>query len=126
MIGRHARRLGLIGALVAAGALAAPRGAASQSLDLTTPAPQQEPRERVRSQPPDRSVSPGTPAFVGPLSRETSDGRAGVAGWVSPNVPTGARGTTEPSGSGWLGIGFAIEWGASVTPPHRAEGAARN
>ena len=123
MSGRDALRLGLIGALLAAGPLAAPRGAVSQSLDLTTPAPRQS-RERIGSRPPDRSVSPGTPAFVGPLSWDTKDGRAGVAGWLSPNTPTGARVTTEPSGQGWLGIGVAIEWGGA--PRDRADTTRRN
>ncbi len=55
------------------------------------------------------------PAFLAPLSKKTATGRAGVAGWISPNTPTGARVSTQEE-AGWFGFGFAIEWGGPGEP----------
>lgn len=55
------------------------------------------------------------PAFLAPLSKRTATGRAGVAGWISPNTPTGARVSTQEE-AGWFGFGFALEWGGPGEP----------
>jgi hypothetical protein len=91
-----------------------PLGASAQ-LDLRAP-----PRERVGPrgleryivplQPPD----PSTPRFVTPLSQETETGRAGAAFFSPRNPPVGPRGAVDPDRIGWLGFGFAGEWGASA------------
>jgi hypothetical protein len=61
------------------------------------------------------------PAFVAPLSGKTSTGRAGVAGWTSPNTDVGSRGATQPDQAGWFGFGFAIEWGRPGKPADAGE-----
>jgi len=65
----------------------------------------------VRDLYPARPAVPDAPGFVGPLSKETATGRAGVAGWAAPNVPAGSRGAADPDNPGWLGFGFAAQWG---------------
>lgn len=62
------------------------------------------------------------PGFIEGLSSEyetgTTRGRAGVAGWTSPNMPVGA---SVASGyrdvTGWFGLGFSVTWGA---PPRQS------
>lgn len=61
------------------------------------------------------------PAFIAPLSGKTTTGRAGVAGWTSPNTDVGARGATQPDQAGWFGFGFAIEWGRPGKPADAGE-----
>jgi hypothetical protein len=110
---------GLVILLVVVGSLAiVSPSVRAQSLDLkTTP-----PKERVAPAVPDRDLYPQRPSlpprpsFFGPLSKSTRTGRAGVAGFSSPNPPVGSRGAGEPEMPGWPGVGFAIEWGG----PERA------
>ena len=77
----------------------------------------------ARPGPPVRDLYPLRPAvpdavgFVAPLSREIATGWAGVAGWTSTNVPAGSRGAADPDNPGWLGFGFAAQWG---TPAGKA------
>lgn len=60
------------------------------------------------------------PAFIRPLSvrteTPTSTGRAGFAGWTSPNTPVGSMQTWSDV-TGWFALGFAVEWGGP--PPAR-------
>jgi hypothetical protein len=108
---------------VMASLLLTPLGASPQPRGL-----EMFPRDRQNEQsgrpgPPVRDLYPARPAvpdtlgFVAPLSRETATGRAGVAGWAAPNVPTGSRGSADPDNAGWLGFGVAAQWGV---PPGRA------
>lgn len=59
------------------------------------------------------------PAFVRPLSSRTETptgtGRAGVAGWTAPNPPVGSAQVFRES-SGWLSLGWAVEWGGPPPP----------
>lgn len=72
----------------------------------------------ARPGPPVRDLYPARPAvpdaveFVVPLSRERATTRAGIAAWTAPNVPTGSRGAADPDNPGWLGFGFAAQWGS--------------
>ena len=109
------RSRGVMALLVVAGVLAIiPSSARAQSLDLKTSPP---PRERVAPPVPDRDLYPQRPAlpqgprFFGPLSRDTKNGRAGIAGFSAANPPVGSRGAGDPETPGWPGVGFAIEWG---------------
>jgi len=66
---------------------------------------------------PDQGVN-GLPApevrmFVGPLSRPTRTGRAGVALWGAPGTATSPRGPGDPDSVGWVGGGVAVEWGGA-------------
>ncbi|MGH7397274.1 MAG: hypothetical protein ACRELW_07040 [Candidatus Rokuibacteriota bacterium] len=91
-----------------------PLSVAAQSMDLKTTPP---PRERVAPAVPERDLYPQRPAlpnrpnFIGPLSRDTKTGRAGVAGYSAPNPPVGSRVGGDHDNPGWPGVGFAIEWG---------------
>lgn len=89
----------------------------AQGLELKTPAPQR-PRER---EPHGASQPTGSDhvGFVAPLSRETASGRAGVAGWTSPNTRVGSRAAADPNNPGLLSFGFALEWGSSRQPKGR-------
>jgi hypothetical protein len=105
----------LVMLLVVAGSLAiVSPSVRAQSLDLKTAPP---PKERVAPSVPDRDLYPQRPplpprpSFFGPLSRSTRTGRAGVAGFSTPNPPVGSRGAGEPETPGWPGVGFAVEWG---------------
>jgi hypothetical protein len=55
------------------------------------------------------------PAFIRPLSVKTqtptSTGRAGIAGWTSPNTPVGPQQVGWNEVTGWFALGFAVEWG---------------
>jgi hypothetical protein len=56
------------------------------------------------------------PAFVGPLTRGTDGNHMGIAGWTVP-APTGnSRAAADPGDTGWLGFGFAAEWGQKARP----------
>lgn len=109
------RRQSIVALLVAAPLMTLlPLSLAAQSMDLkTTPAP----RERVAPAVPERDLYPQRPAlpnrpnFIGPLSRDTKTGRAGVAGYSAPNPPVGSRVGGDHGNPGWPGVGFAIEWG---------------
>jgi hypothetical protein len=86
----------------------------AQPMDLKTAPPR---RERGAPSVPDRDLQPQRPAlparpnFIGPLSKDTRSGRAGVAGWSAPNPPVGSRVGGDHDNPGWPGVGFAIEWG---------------
>ena len=60
------------------------------------------------------------PAFIAPLSAKTESaagtGRAGIAGWTSPNTPVGAAQTGYRDLNGWFALGFAVEWGGPPPP----------
>src|SRR5262245_36024006 len=100
--------------------LLAVTGATAQQLDLQSPRPE-TPRDRHGRDAhapeadlyPHRPGVPYQPGFIGPLSRETPTGRAGIAGWTSPNTSAGGRVATDPDNPGWPSVGFAIEWGGS-------------
>jgi hypothetical protein len=61
------------------------------------------------------------PAFVRPLSSKVETpnwtGRAGVAGWVSPNTPVGPAGSGWAEVSGWFAFGITFTWDGP--PPAR-------
>jgi hypothetical protein len=57
---------------------------------------------------------PNATRFVGALSRETETGRAGAAFFTSRTPPVGPRGAVDPDSVGWLGFGFAAEWGGGA------------
>src|SRR5262249_52945762 len=90
----------------------------AQPLDLKA-SPPLSPRERFSGLDSERPPRPNGPAFVAPLSKETEGGRAGVAGWTSPNTAVGSRAAADPDNSGWLGFGFAMERGGSAVPRKR-------
>jgi hypothetical protein len=93
-----------------------PPAAEPQPLDLKTTPP---PRERVAPAVPERDLYPARPSvpqrpsFLGPLSRPTTTGRAGVAGFTAPSSPVGSRVAGDHATPGWPGVGFAVEWGGS-------------
>ena len=100
--------------------LLAPAGALAQPRSLEIVPDHQGARRNdqgARPGPPVRDLYPSRPAapdalgFVAPLSRETATGRVGVAGWTATNVPAGSRGAADPDNPGWLGFGFAAQWG---------------
>lgn len=107
--------------------LLAVTGATAQQFDLQSPVPRgpqdrhkpapDQPRSRPRTPDadlyPHRSPVPFEPAFIEPLSRTNETGRTGMAGWLSPNTPAGARGAADPDNRGWIGSGLAIEWGGA-------------
>ena len=102
-----------------ASVLPMPPCVSAQGLDLK--APPHRPRDRDLNGPslttdhdlyPYRSPVPYAPGFVSPI--ETNGGRAGIAGWTAPNPPTGSRGAADPDNAGWLGFGFAMEWGGQA------------
>jgi hypothetical protein len=55
------------------------------------------------------------------LSGQTAAGRAGLAGWTSPNTDVGSRGATQTDSAGWLGFGFAIQFGRPARPADAGE-----
>ena len=98
--------------------LLAPLGALAQPRSLEIVPDSARPNDQgARPGPPVRELYPSRPAvpdavgFVAPLSSETATGRVGIAGWAVPNVPTGSRGAADPDNPGWLGFGFAAQWG---------------
>jgi hypothetical protein len=69
----------------------------------------QERARREREEPPRAGF--GQPGYIGPLSTETSTGRAGASGWASPAIdPLGSASTPEQK-AGQFGFGFSTEWG---------------
>ena len=111
------KTLSIVALLVLPAALAvAPVAASADPLSLKThPAPS----DRVAPPLPDRDLYPQrqslpqTPKFIGPLSRPTATGRAGVAGYTAPNPPVGSRVAGDHENPGWPAVGYAIEWGRS-------------
>lgn len=89
----------------------APLAISAQGLELKSPAPER-PRER-EPHGASRTTAIDLPGFVAPLSKETANGRAGVAGWTAPNTPVGSRAGAESDHTGWLSFGFAFEWDSS-------------
>jgi hypothetical protein len=79
------------------------------ALEMNPPGTRLDIPERDLS--PDRPATPRVRGFVAPLTKTTRTGEAGIAGWTAPNVPSGSRGAGDPDNSGWLGFGFAGEWG---------------
>lgn len=63
------------------------------------------------------------PTFISPLSTKTESttgtGRAGIAGWTSPNPPVGSEQTGHRDVTGWFAFGFAFEWGGPPPPTKR-------
>jgi hypothetical protein len=55
-------------------------------------------------------------AFSLPTETPSSTGRAGLAGWTTPNLPVGGSVAGFKEINGWLGFGFAVSWGG---PPPR-------
>lgn len=109
------RSRSIMALLVIAGTLTiAPLSVNAQSMDLKTTPP---PKERIAPAVPERDLYPQRPSlpdrpnFVGPLSKDTRSGRAGVAGFSAPNPPVGSRMAGDPDNPGWPSLGFAIEWG---------------
>ncbi|HZP37287.1 MAG TPA: hypothetical protein VFE48_12465 [Methylomirabilota bacterium] len=101
----------------------APVAASAQPLTLkTSPAPGPVPGDRVAPAVPDRDLYPQrpslpqTPHFIGPLSRDSATGRAGVAGYTAANPAVGSRVAGDHDNPGWPSIGVVFEWGRS----HRA------
>jgi hypothetical protein len=113
--------------LVALPLLLAVTASTAQQLDLQSPRPEtssdrhgparEASRSRAHAAEPDlyphRPAVPYQPGFIESLSKETATGRAGIAGWTSPNTSVGARGAADPENPGWPSVGFAIEWGGS-------------
>jgi len=113
-------------ALVLAGPLlASPLPAHGQGMEMKSPPGDRQrgrdlPRPLDRDLDPQRPHVPHAPGFIEPLTRPTETGRAGMAGWIAPSTPTGSRAASPPEGSsGWLGFGFAIEWGGPSRTPAR-------
>jgi hypothetical protein len=98
--------------------LLTPPGVPGQGLDLKTPAPQRL-RDRFGGSYTYRPPAPQAPGFLAPLSKESDSSRAGIAGWTASNTPVGARAATDLGSAGWLGFGFATEWGGSAAPRER-------
>ena len=94
-------------------------GVMAQPLETTTPPAKREPPPPAI---PDRDLRPTpppvphTPGFLSPLTRNTRNGRVGIAGWTAPNPPVGSRGAADPESSGVFGFGLAAEWGRSIPP----------
>ena len=55
-------------------------------------------------------------AFSVPTETANSTGRAGLAGWSTPNAPVAGSVAGFKEINGWLGFGFAVSWGG---PPPR-------
>lgn len=102
----------------------APLGAVAQSRGLEMRSPDhlgsQTARQRLpgRELHPSRPAVPDAPGFIAPFSKQTETGRAGIAGWTTPDMPVGSRGAADPNNPGWLGFGFATQWGG---PAGRAQ-----
>lgn len=106
-------------ALSAAGCLLlAAWSASAQQLRLEAlPDQADRPRSTERDRSLERPPVPYEPRFIAPLSKETPNGRAGVAGWTAPNTGVGSLATADPNNNGWLGFGFAVEWGSREIRP---------
>ena len=102
----------VVGSLLLAplGAVAQPRGLEMRSPDHSG-AQSARPSLPARDLYPSRPAVPDAPGFIAPFSKQTETGRAGIAGWTAPNMPVGSRGAADPDNPGWLGFGFAVQWG---------------
>lgn len=115
--GRIRRTIGSILVLASGVLLLAPAPApAAEPLKLGVP-PGVSSRPTPVVPAPDQGTT-GLPApemrkFVGPLSRPTHTGRAGVALWAAPGTAASQRGPGDPDSVGWAGGGVAVEWGGS-------------
>ena len=86
-------------------------------------------RPRERDFYPDGPTVEHDPGFIEGLSGEwesgNSRGRAGIAGWTSPNMPVGASvANSARQDPGWFGLGFSVTWGGpprNTPPPPRAK-----
>jgi len=104
------KRLGLLVALAATTFIAVPSAEAEKPALEIIPAgtrPDATARDLSRQRP----DVPETRGFIAPLTTQTPTGQAGIAGFTVPNPSVGSRATAEPENSGWLGVGFAVEWG---------------
>jgi hypothetical protein len=99
--------------------ICAPLGASAQLDQRAQPSDRKQPRLLERYLIPPDPPGPNAAWFVAPFSRETESGRVGVA-FFNPRSPGGGpRGTGDPDTDdpnsmawlGWLGFGFAAEWG---------------
>lgn len=97
--------------LMPLGAVAQPRGFEMRSPDHPEGA---RPSAPVRDLYPSRTTVPDALGFVAPFSKGTETGQAGVAGWTAPNMPVGSRVAADPDNPGWLGFGFAAQWGGTT------------
>jgi hypothetical protein len=122
-------------ALLLAFVCAAP--AVAQQVEIAVPSPQRHrepavlpPGDHYQATRPsdDYYPPPGQrvrydPAFIATLSVKTESpagtGRAGVAGWTSPNTPVGAAQTGHRELNGWFALGVAVEWGGPPPPVKR-------
>jgi hypothetical protein len=86
-----------------------PAGAEKPALQITPGTSRLDATQRDLA--PRRPDVPDARGFVAPLTKRTATGRAGIAGFTVPNPSVGSRATAEPENSGWLGVGFAVEWG---------------
>jgi hypothetical protein len=123
----------MLGALLGLALLSA-APAHAQQVDIAVPAP--EPKREPLIIPPgdhEQATRPSDadyyanpprvrhdPAFIGPASSKTETptgtGRAGVAGWTSPNPPVGPAQTGWRDVTGYFAFGIAIEWGGPPPP----------
>jgi hypothetical protein len=106
---------------------------AAQQVDIEKPAP---PPVRIEREP--EVISPGLsnerrpieadnhpkggrvphePGFIRGLSTRTATGRAGIAGWTSPNPPVGGGVAGWSEVNGWFAIGFSVTWDGPPPPP---------
>ena len=109
------RRRSIVAVIIGIASLTTlPLSVHAQSMDLKTSPPA---RERIAPPVPERDLYPQRPSlpqrpnFIGPLSKDTRTGRAGVAGFSATNPPVGSRVAGDHDNPGWPGVGFAIEWG---------------
>lgn len=119
-------------ALALAVAVTAP--AAAQQVDIQKPAPTPQRIERepevispglseerrpidADNYPPRGGRVPHEPAFIRGLSSKTATGRAGIAGWTSPNTPVGGAVLGGSELNGWFAIGFSVTWDGPPPPP---------
>jgi hypothetical protein len=86
-----------------------PAAAEKPALEIAPEASRPDATQRDLS--PRRPDVPSARGFVAPLTKQTATGQAGIAGFTVPNPSVGSRATAEPENSGWLGVGFAVEWG---------------
>lgn len=117
--------------LAVAVALGAAAPALAQQVEIEAPAPPPRVREPVvippgdhyqATRPSDADYYPRAPAvrpdptFIGPFSRKTETGRAGLAGWTAPATPVGSPQAGHREVPGWFVLGFAVEWGGPPPP----------
>jgi len=133
----------IVGGLLSAALLAIAGPVFAQQVEIEAPAPVRA-RQPVIAPPGDhyQATRPNDadyypnpplvrydPAFIEPATKKietpTSTGRAGFAGWISPNTPVGAEQTGQRFDPGWFALGFAIEWGGPPPTPAKRAAPAR-